>query len=71
MGFLLCACDVSASKRVTTRKENKVIMKFNKSNLEVKGKMSSKAADRVGYMLGTAALIAAILLGTAAILATL
>lgn len=33
--------------------------------------MTPKAADRVGYMLGAAALIAAVLIGSAAILAAL
>lgn len=47
------------------------VKNFSKSNLEVKGKMTPKAADRVGYMLGAAALIAAVLIGSAAILAAL
>jgi len=44
-------------------------MKYNKSNLEVKGSMNEKAANHVGYILAVSVLIGVSLLGTAAIIA--
>lgn len=45
--------------------------KISKSNLEVKGNMTSRGADRTGLLLGIAVIIGMTLFGTAAVIAAL